>query len=62
MAGLLNIIGKLFGNKYDKDVKEIAPLVELINKEFTSLSSISNDELRAKTTVFKNKKKYSDLY
>ena len=28
MAGLLNIIGKLFGNKYDKDVKEITPLVE----------------------------------
>ena len=53
MAGLLNIIGKLFGNKYDKDVKEIAPLVEQINNEFASLSSISNDELRAKTTSLK---------
>ena len=40
MAGLLNIIGKLFGNKYDKDVKEITPLVEQINK-FTS-NSIKN--------------------
>ena len=39
MAGLLNIIGKLFGNKYDKDVKEIAPLVEQINNEFASLST-----------------------
>ncbi|MDC0204537.1 preprotein translocase subunit SecA [Flavobacteriales bacterium] len=54
MAGLLNIIGKLFGNKYDKDVKKIAPLVEQINKEYASLSSISNDELRARTTSFKN--------
>ena len=53
MAGLLNIIGKLFGNKYDKDVKEIAPLVEQINNEFAGLSSISNDELRAKTTSLK---------
>ena len=40
MAGLLNIIGKLFGNKYDKDVKEITPLIEQINKEFASLTSI----------------------
>jgi preprotein translocase subunit SecA len=53
MAGLLNIIGKLFGNKYDKDVKEITPLIEQINKEFASLTSISNDELRAKTTSLK---------
>ena len=53
MAGLLNIIGKLFGNKYDKDVKEITPLIEQINIEFASLSSISNNELRAKTTSLK---------
>ena len=54
MADLLNIIGKLFGNKYDKDVKEITPLVDKINKEFAKLNSLSNDELRAKTTEFKN--------
>jgi len=26
MASFLNIIGKLFGNKYDKDIKEISPI------------------------------------
>ena len=31
MAGLLNVIGKLFGNKYDKDVKEITPVIKQIN-------------------------------
>ena len=39
MAGLLGILGKLFGNKYDKDVKEITPLVDKINEEFSKLSS-----------------------
>jgi preprotein translocase subunit SecA len=54
MAGLLGILGKLFGNKYDKDVKEITPLVDKINEEFSKLSSLSNNELRKKTTEFKN--------
>ena len=54
MAGLLNIIGKLFGNKYDKDVKEITPVIEQINVEYGKLSTLTNDELRAKTSDFKN--------
>ena len=59
MAGLLGILGKLFGNKYDKDVKEITPLVDKINDEFSKLSSLSNNELREKTTEFK--KQISDF-
>ncbi len=54
MAGLLNIISKLFGNKYDKDVKEITPLITQINAEFSKLSTLTNDELRAKTSDLKN--------
>lgn len=54
MAGLLSIIGKLFGNKYDKDVKEIAPVIEQINIEYSKLNSLTNDELREKTNDFKN--------
>ena len=59
MAGLLGILGKLFGNKYDKDIKEITPLVDKINEEFSKLSSLSNNELRKKTTEFK--KQISDF-
>ena len=59
MAGLLGILGKLFGNKFDKDVKEITPLVDKINQEFSKLSSLSNNELREKTTEFK--KQISDF-
>ena len=54
MAGLLNVIGKLFGNKYDKDVKEITPIIEQINAEYGKLSTLTNDELRAKTSDFKS--------
>ena len=54
MAGLLNIISKLFGNKYDKDVKEITPIIEKINFEFSKLSTLTNDDLRDKTSDFKN--------
>ncbi len=55
MAGLLNILGKLFGNKYDKDIKQITPIIEDIKIEYSKLNNLSNDELRLKTTEFKNK-------
>lgn len=54
MANFLEkVIGKVFGNKHEKDVKAILPLVAEINKEFESLKSISNDDLRNKTLYFK---------
>ncbi len=34
------------GNKYERDMKEITPYVELTKKEFDKLGSLSNDELR----------------
>ncbi|HET8859904.1 preprotein translocase subunit SecA [Marivirga sp.] len=40
---------KVFGTKSDRDIKEVLPIVEQINKEFAKLKDISNDELRAKT-------------
>lgn len=48
-----NAIGKLFGNKYEKDIKKLNPIVEQINTEYEKLKSISNDELRNKTVVFR---------
>src|ERR1700761_9213232 len=51
---MLNFITKLFGNKSDRDVKSILPLVEQIKVEFAKLDQITNDDLRAKTIAFKN--------
>ena len=53
MAFFLNLVGKLFGSKYDKDIKKITPIVNQINKEFETLSNLTNDELRTKTTTLK---------
>ncbi|RYY18797.1 MAG: preprotein translocase subunit SecA, partial [Sphingobacteriaceae bacterium] len=50
---MLGFISKLFGNKSERDVKGVQPLVEKIKAEFAKLDQISNDELRAKTIDFK---------
>jgi preprotein translocase subunit SecA len=51
MAGLLSIL--FGGNKSEKDVKAIRPIVTKINSFFDQYQSISNDELRGKTQVFR---------
>jgi preprotein translocase subunit SecA len=51
---MLQIISKLFGgSKSEKDVKKIQHLVGVINGHFQGYKSLSNDDLRAKTTELK---------
>ncbi|MBN8786667.1 MAG: preprotein translocase subunit SecA [Terrimonas sp.] len=53
---MLQFISKLFGgNKSEKDMKVITPLVATINQHFASYSSLTNDELRGKTAEFKTR-------
>jgi len=47
------IFGKIFGNKHEKDIKKILPIVDEINAEYEKLKSVSNDELRRMTSVFR---------
>ncbi len=49
------ILNKIFGKKEGKDVKKILPLVEEINQHFASYQNLTDDELRAKTTEFKQR-------
>jgi preprotein translocase subunit SecA len=51
---MLGFLTKVFGSKSDRDIKAIQPLVIRINEEYAKLSSLSNDELRAKTVYFKD--------
>ena len=51
--GLFDFATKIFGNKYDKDLKEIRPIIEKVKTKHESIQSLSNDELRAKTVAFK---------
>jgi len=53
MAGLLSVL--FGGNKSEKDVKKIRPLVGQINSFFEQYQTISNDELREKTQVFRSR-------
>ncbi|HQV00068.1 MAG TPA: preprotein translocase subunit SecA, partial [Bacteroidia bacterium] len=55
MLDLINkTLGKFFGTKTDRDLKELNPVATTVNKEFAQLENISNDELRAHTQSFKD--------
>ncbi|WP_298472530.1 preprotein translocase subunit SecA [uncultured Maribacter sp.] len=52
----INSILKVFvGDKSEKDVKELQPLVKQIKSFEATIENLSHDELRAKTIEFKNK-------
>ena len=58
---LLNSVLKVFvGDKTKKGLAKILPLTDEINAHFNSFKDLSNDELRNKTQIFKDKLK-SDL-
>src|SRR6185503_14827696 len=53
---MLGIISKIFGgNKSEKDVKKISPIVEKINQNFAFYASLTNDQLRNKTQEFRDR-------
>src|SRR6187551_894962 len=52
----MSFFSKLFGgSKSEKDVKKIQPLVGEINNHFASFQSLTNDQLRNKTTEFRQR-------
>ncbi|MFC0772331.1 preprotein translocase subunit SecA [Terrimonas alba] len=53
---MIGFLSKLFGgNKSDKDVKKILPVVQQINQHFASYTSLNNDQLRHKTQEFRQR-------
>ncbi len=49
------ILSKLFGDKAQRDLKELTPYLEKIKAVYPRLASLSNDELRAETDMLKQK-------
>ena len=49
MAFVTKILGKILGNKSERDIKEVNPLVELIKQEYQRIVKLTNDELRNET-------------
>jgi preprotein translocase subunit SecA len=48
-------VTKIFGTKSERDIKALMPIVESIKKEYASLASLSDDDLRGKTAEFKSR-------
>ena len=52
---LANIIGKLFGTKADRDMKQVKPILDKILAAYDSIDTLSNDELRARSAGLKER-------
>jgi preprotein translocase subunit SecA len=53
MAIVTNIIQKFLGNKSERDIRAVMPVVEKIKEEYEKVVSLSNDQLRARTLEIK---------
>ena len=51
--GFNDVLKKLFGNKSDRDMKMLIPIVGQVNGEWEKLKNISHDELRAASEEMK---------
>ncbi|MCE4567008.1 preprotein translocase subunit SecA [Maribellus sp. CM-23] len=53
MAFVTKILGKILGNKSERDIKEITPIVNQIKEEFERITKLSNDGLREESAKLK---------
>ena len=60
MTILDKILGTFLGNKSEKDIKKLLPVVDQINQEYAKFADISNDQLREKTQELK--KELNDFF
>lgn len=50
---MANLLSKIFGNKHERDISRIKPIVQEINDIYQNLHLLSNQSLRDKTGEFK---------
>ena len=48
-----NLLKGLLGNKSDRDIKEVMPVIALIKEEYNRITGFTNDQLRAETVRIK---------
>ena len=53
MAFINKILGTFLGNKSDRDIREVTPMLEKIKIEYERIKQLSNDELRLETHTLK---------
>ena len=52
---MINLLKSIFGTKHTRDVKKLRPYVALINEFDEQYKSLSDDELKAKTSEFRER-------
>jgi preprotein translocase subunit SecA len=52
---MLGFISKIFGSKYDRDIKEITPISDSIHEAYEGIKKLDIDQLRAKSAEFRKK-------
>jgi preprotein translocase subunit SecA len=52
---MLQFLKNLFGSKHERDVQDLYPMVEEINQHMASLEALTDEELRNKTTEFRQR-------
>ncbi len=52
---MLKIIKKIFGDKHEKDLKSLWPIVDEINEYYEKIKTLTDEEIIHKTTEFKEK-------
>ena len=52
---LTGLIKKVFGDKNTRALKELWPIVDLINEEYDKIKEITDEELKEKTAEFKQR-------
>ena len=50
----IDFLSSIFGNKAQRDMKAIQPLVEQVKAIYPEIQALSNDELRARSQEIKN--------
>lgn len=53
--GLNDILSKLFGNKSQRDLKEVEPYIAKVKEVYPKIEPLSNDELRARTQALRER-------
>ncbi|WP_372751316.1 preprotein translocase subunit SecA [Labilibaculum sp.] len=55
MGFIDSALGKLFGNKSDRDLKELSPYLGKIKEEYDRVTKLSIDDLRGESTLLKQR-------
>ncbi len=53
MAFVTKVLGKILGNKSERDIKEVSPIIEKIKEEYERITRLSNDGLREESDKLK---------